>query len=161
MDMNSIYTMETEYDEYTEGTYTFKTMEDDFKHKWLDEIYGEGEILIIPDFVYGITVDAMNSCDEAKKVWIPASVKEIAPEAFGCFREDATIYCEAEEQPGGWFHKETGMTTCGFGADMTFDVLVNSWNGSYVYTCDSDDRIISINKETANVVWGSKKEDIK
>ncbi len=141
-----------------ENNYTFETIEDDFKHKWLDEIYGEGEILMIPDYVYGITIDAMNTCDEVKKIWIPASVKEIAPEAFACFRNDVTIYCEADEQPEGWWYKETGITMAGFGADMTFDVLVNSWIGSYVYTCDADDRVISTNKDTAEVIWGSTKD---
>ena len=158
--MDNMFFMEKDYNEYIEGDYTFKTQEDDFKHQWLEEIVGEGDLLIIPDAIYGITIDAMNTCSEVKKIWIPASVKEIAPEAFGCFRSDVTIYCEAEECPAGWWHKETGMTTCGFGEDMTFDVLVNSWVGSYVYRCDSDDRIISTNKETAAVIWGSKKEDV-
>ena len=159
--METMFFMENDYNEYTVGDYTFKTQEDDLKHQWLEEIVGEGEILILPEEIYGITIDAMNICSEVKKIWIPAGVKEIAPEAFGCFRDDVTIYCEAEEQPDGWWHRETGITMAGFGADMTFDVLVNSWAGSYVYTCDSDDNIISTNKETAKVVWGASIEDVK
>ena len=140
--------------------YTFETVEDDYKKIWLESTYGEGEIMIIPDKTYGLMPDCLLSCDEAKKIWVPASVQIIAPNVFSGFDPDVTIYCEVEEQPEGWFYKETGMGVSGFGADMSFEVLVDSWQGSYRYICDSDDNVSFINKETAKVKFGCKKEDM-
>ena len=59
--------------------YTFETVEDDYKKIWLESTYGEGELMIIPDKTYGLMPDCLVSCDEAKKIWIPASVKIVAP----------------------------------------------------------------------------------
>ncbi len=143
-----------------ENNYTFETVEDEYRRKWLDSVYGCGETMIIPADTYGIMTDVFSFCEEVKKIWIPARVKMIANEVFSYFGSDVIIYCEAEEEPSGWFRKETGITAYGQGADMCFDVLVNSWIGSYVYTCDSEDNIISTNKETAVVKWGCKIEDI-
>ena len=140
--------------------YNFETVEDDYKKIWIETVYGEGDVMIIPDKTYGIMPDSLVSCDEPKKIWIPASVKIIAPNVFSGFTNDVVIYCEAEEQPEGWFYKETGMGVSGFGADMSFEVLVDSWQGSYRYICDSDDNISFINKETATVKFGCKKEDM-
>lgn len=140
--------------------YTFETEEDDFKKHWIESAYGEGDLLIIPDHIYGIMPDALVSCDEPKKIWIPAKVQVIAPNVFSGFGPDVTIYCESAEQPEGWFYKETGMGVSGFGAEMEFEVLVDSWQGSYRYICDSDDRVSFINKETATVKFGCKKEDM-
>ena len=140
--------------------YTFETVEDDYKKVWLESAYGEGEVMIIPDGTYGLMPDSLRGCEEPKKIWIPASVKIIAPDVFSSYETDVTIYCEADEQPGGWHVKENGMSTAGFGADMTFEVFVQSWLGSYRYICDSDDNITFNNKETAVVKFGCKKEDM-
>jgi hypothetical protein len=62
--------------------YTFETVEDDYKKVWLETAYGEGEVMIIPDGTYGLMPDSLRGCDEPKKIWIPASVKIIAPDVF-------------------------------------------------------------------------------
>ena len=143
-----------------ETNYTFETIEDNYRRKWLDSVYGCGEVLIIPEDVYGITTDALNACDEVKKIWIPKRVREIANDAFSPFESDVEIHCEADEQPDGWWYKETGITTTGFGVNMSFEVLVNSWQGSYIYICDADDKISFINRNTAKVIWGSSIDNL-
>lgn len=143
------------------SNYTFETYEDDYRRVWLDKASGTGEVIIIPEDIYGISPDAFRFCDGVKKVWIPERTKVIGKDAFVAFDWNVTIYCAAAEKPDAWFHKEDGITAWGFGADMSYDVVVNSWQGSYVYTCDNDDRIISMHNDRAKVVWGSKLEDLK
>jgi len=43
-----------------ENNYTFETVEDDYRRKWLDSVYGCGETMIIPEDTYGIMTDVFS-----------------------------------------------------------------------------------------------------
>ena len=53
--------------------------------------------------------DCLVSCDEAKKIWIPASVKIVAPNVFSGFETDVTIYCEKASHKGIIIGKQGAM----------------------------------------------------
>lgn len=131
--------------------YTFYT--DEEKHKWVKYIEGEGNMVRIPNGVYGIQKGAFQLCPELERVMIPASVQVIEQDVFARYADNVTIHCEAVSEPEGWFREEFEKDLPDNTIPGYFKKEVRSWLGHYYYT--SEDTVTERGSFSPYIVWNS------
>lgn len=126
-----------------ENIFFIKTEKDENNRLWLVSISGISSTYTIPANIYGIRKTAFFGCDGLKELHIPSNVKIIEENTFSSYDHSLTIYAEEKSRPEGWYYTETCIDSYTEDYEHYYEMQVHSFLGSYCYTCDFDDKIVS------------------
>ena len=136
--------------------YTLEVSFDEDGNKWLEKAMGTDPVLFLPEDLYGIKSGAFEGCS-INKLWIPESVEVIEKDTFAHFDTYDTLYCEAEEEPEGWFREERVVHEFTEDYGKYFDIVAKSWFDDHKYTKAEDDgRTTTISYHVPFIKWGQK-----